>query len=395
MGGGGARAPADLLHIRVGREIRDSARGLALGIEVVAQSKRDERREPALLKQAAVQLGHFHQVRNVAARVPLDLGVSAEEHRDDCADRAVADLHLVLLDGGQAVERGGDLAKHLDLLRARHEHEGVEDALAHDERSIHGRNAQAAQCGERLALRVDVLAARERDERRGPALVDDLLPVVRVGGEVGERKRGVAAALHVLRLEQRHQRVDALELHDFLVIFGFRRQVADRHRAVLAADQVAVLVLDVVDQRLQRAFRHDRQPVENGRRAVGDGERGEALRLRVLRVGQQIEQRLHAALLHDALVQLFVRREVTQAERDLLLLAGPAHAPTLGDERLENLRHGAARARAVSAERDRKSRSQPTAGPQRPPNQWRSLGSAPVLRAWEIFHHLGPTRQLV
>ena len=138
MGGGGARAPADLLHIRVGREIRDSARGLALGIEVVAQSKRDERREPALLKQAAVQLGHFHQVRNVAARVPLDLGVSAEEHRDDCADRAVADLHLILLDGGQAVERSRNLTKNLNLLRARHENQGVKNTLAHDERAIHG-----------------------------------------------------------------------------------------------------------------------------------------------------------------------------------------------------------------------------------------------------------------
>lgn len=59
-------------------------------------------------------------------------------------------------------------------------------------------------------------------------------------------------------------------------------------------------------------------------------------------MGEEVEERLDAAFLDDALVQLRVRRQVRQPERHLLLLARAAHAPALGDERFEDLGHGAA-----------------------------------------------------
>jgi len=80
-------------------------------------------------EEAHVQVHVFHQIRNRAGGVALDLGVPAQQHGNHRADGAVGNLFLVALHGGQAVEGGRHFPQHLHFFGPRHQHQRVQNAL--------------------------------------------------------------------------------------------------------------------------------------------------------------------------------------------------------------------------------------------------------------------------
>jgi hypothetical protein len=199
----------DLVHVRVDGEVGEATAGLAATVRVLALRQRYERRNAALLDEAAVELLHFHQVGRSADGVALDDRVALDHQADDGAHGAVRDLHLVFLDGRQVVQRGGDLAKDGYVLGATHQHERVEDSLAHDDRAELGADTKTAQRRNGLALCIKILAARQRHQGRYGVLFNDALAMVRVCGEIRQGEGSVPPALHVLAFEHCYQCVYA------------------------------------------------------------------------------------------------------------------------------------------------------------------------------------------
>ena len=95
-----------------------------------------------------------------------------------------------------------------------------------------------------------------------------------------------------------------VRLDYFHVIVGLSSEVAQRHGAVLPPYHIALVRSYIVYKHLHRALCRDTPSSVRGRAGVGQRQRREALGVRVGRLGDEQQQRLHTTLLDHALQQL-------------------------------------------------------------------------------------------